>query len=138
MSAGAATELTKIPEERADEAAFLDKLDFKEIAFLVTSILLWTVLLAVGMFISSGSYRDALVTTLPRMTDYAFAWFMAFISYTFTNVALLSCLASMAGAGARHVEAQLSNKERIANLRARSTPQRCCAGSSCTWWRCQA
>jgi hypothetical protein len=53
-----------------------------------------------------------------RFEDYAFAWLMAFFTYTFTNVAILSGLASMAGAGARHVESQLGGNERITNLRA--------------------
>ena len=43
---------------------------------------------------------------------------MAVLSYTFTNLAMLSGLASLVGAGARHVEAQLSGSERIENLRA--------------------
>jgi hypothetical protein len=88
-----------------------------EVVFLVAVLLAWTVLLATGMFIASQPYRNTLVMGDLRILDYAFAWFMAFVSYTFTNLAMLSGLASIAGAGARHVEAQLAGGERITNVR---------------------
>ena len=122
MPEGSATALARTPEEpvagvstRHEER---EKLHAGEVVFLVGVLLGWVILLAIGMFIPSQSYRDALVQAQPRFYDYAFAWFMALIGYTFTHLAVRSGLASLAGAGARHVEAQLAGGERIANLRA--------------------
>jgi hypothetical protein len=122
MPDGSAAAPAKIPEQPLGAASahqhVPDRLHLWEMVFVAGVLLMWTVLLAIGMFIASQPYRDALTRAQPRFADYAFAWFMAFLSYTFTNLAVLSGLASMAGAGARHVETQLAGGERIANLRA--------------------
>ena len=112
-----APEVVKATGDGTRQGVF-DRLHVGELVFLLAVLLAWSGLLAIGMFLASQPYRDTLVRGQLGFGDYAFAWVMAFVSYTFTNVALLSGLASLAGAGARHVEAQLAGGERIGNLRA--------------------
>lgn len=95
-----------------------EKPDISEVVFLFTVLVAWTALFAIGMFVTSQPYRDALAQGKSSPVDYLIAGFISFMSYTFTNLAMLSGLASLAGAGARHVEAQLNGSEPIANLRA--------------------
>ncbi|MCL4401612.1 MAG: hypothetical protein M1436_02960 [Acidobacteria bacterium] len=122
MPDGSAAAPVKIPGEafsgESSRREISDRLHVGEIVFLVGDLVLWTVLLAVGLFIASEPYRNALLAKQPRFVDYAFVWFMAFLSYTFTNLAILCSIASIAGAGARHVETQLAGGQPITNLRA--------------------
>lgn len=122
MPISAASEFATPPEVRlaSDNPSIgtIGNVRSGEVLFLLIILILWTIMLGVGLFISSQPYRDMLVAKQLPFQDYAFAWFMALISSTFTNVALLSGLASLAGAGARHVEAQLCGGERITNLQA--------------------
>ncbi|MBI4889079.1 MAG: hypothetical protein HY821_00550 [Acidobacteria bacterium] len=116
------SDISRLGEERAisdsGQRKALEKLHASEIGFLLAVLLLWTSLLAVGMFVASQPYRDVLVQGQRPLSEYVFSWVMAFASYTFTNVAILSILSALAGAGARHVEAQLGGNERITNVRA--------------------
>jgi hypothetical protein len=118
-----ATESVTISEPKlvgVGESRVIEKLIGGELVFLAAVLLLWTLLLATGIFIASQPYRDALgqAQLNPNPLAYAATWFKAFVSYTFTNIAMLSGLASLAGAGARHAEAQLAAGERITSLRA--------------------
>jgi hypothetical protein len=93
-----------------------EKPGISEVVFVFAILMAWTALLAIGMLVNSAPYRDALAQGKSSPLNYLIAGFISFMSYTFTNLAMLSGLASLAGAGARHVEAQLNGAQPIANI----------------------
>lgn len=85
-------------DKEKDGRPLMERLGRTTVAVGVVLVLGWGILFAAGLIINSGPYRDELGSTqhLPfwrHLKD----WFMAFTSYTMTNVLLLSCLASLIG-----------------------------------------
>jgi hypothetical protein len=84
----------------------------REIATLVIALAAWVFFLAVGIFVNSGPYRDAIANPQVRLGpwDAIAAWTAAISAYTFTNIAILTVLASLLGAGGRRFESLVLHK----------------------------
>lgn len=86
----------KVPQDRAGLA-----IEFVE---LFGTMLCWILLFSAGIFVDSAPHRDAITEANRGIADQGFHWIVAIVSYTFTNVALLSILSAVLGAAARRLE----------------------------------
>lgn len=75
-----------------------------EFLTLFAAMTLWLVLFAIGLFVDSAPHRAAVADANRPFGDQFFHWAVAIVSYTFTNIALLSVFSAVLGAAARQFE----------------------------------
>ena len=86
----------------------------RDMAAVVSALLAWAVLFAAGVIIDSSPYRNTLASTAPApFLHKVLCWFAVITTFTLTNVALLSCLASVLGAAGHRLKVGLSEDTEV-------------------------
>ncbi len=94
----------------------VDRSARREIVIIVLVVSAWSILFAAGVVVNSAPYRDRLGSAMYLPLLYKlYYWSIFLTTYPLTNIALLSCLAAMAGAAGHVLKVDLSGEAKMRN-----------------------